>query len=60
MQPTLQIDQIDATPTSRNSIRAEDGRQLSHWSVLCEGVLIPLGFLFATLLCMVAVMVTAK
>lgn len=57
MQPTIQIDGDSAYASI---IRAEDGTQPSHWSVLCEGVLIPLGALFAILLCIVAVMLIAK
>jgi len=57
MQPTIQI---DGNSAYASSIRAEDGKQPTHWSVLCEGVLIPLGTLFAILLCIVTVMLSAK
>jgi hypothetical protein len=51
--------QIDSTTTYPSSIRAEDGKQPGRWNVLCEGVLIPLGSLFAVFLCMLAVMLIA-
>ena len=52
------IQQFDKTHSS--SIRAEDGRQPSHWFSLYEGVLFPLGSLFAVFLCMLAIMLLAN
>jgi hypothetical protein len=50
-------EQQDITPTYQSNIRAEDGlSQRSQWSTLCEGVLIPLGSLFAVFLFMLGVM----
>ena len=53
MQPTIHFEQ-DSPYLS--SIRAEDGKQPSQWSVLCEGVLIPFGSLIIIFLCMLLVM----
>jgi len=44
-------------PTFQSNCRAEDGQtDRSHWIGLCEGVLIPLGSLFAVFLLMLGVM----
>jgi hypothetical protein len=44
-------------PTFQSNSRAEDGQlDCSRWSGLCEGVLIPLGSLFAVFLLMLGVM----
>jgi hypothetical protein len=40
----------------QSNIRAEDGRQQTRWSSFCEGVLFPLGSLFAVFLTMLGVM----
>jgi hypothetical protein len=50
-------EQQGIAPTYQSNIRAEDGlSQRSQWSTLCEGVLIPLGSLFAVFLFMLGVM----
>jgi hypothetical protein len=44
-------------PNFQSNSRAEDGQlDCSRWSGLCEGVLIPLGSLFAVFLLMLGVM----
>src|ERR1700761_2182981 len=51
------IDSHQIAPTYQSNSRAEDGQlDRSHWSGLCEGVLIPLGSLFAVFLLMLGVM----
>ena len=51
------IEQKDITSTYQSNSRAEDGlSQRSQWITLCEGVLIPLGSLFAVFLFMLGVM----
>ncbi len=50
------IPQFDDPQHYSTSIRAEDGKQPGEWYGLYEGVLLPLGSLFAVLLCMLAVM----
>jgi hypothetical protein len=51
------IDSQQIAPTFQSNCRAEDGQlDRSHWSGLCEGVLIPLGSLFAVFLLMLGVM----
>jgi hypothetical protein len=41
----------------QSNIRAEDGRQQpTRWSSFCEGVLFPLGSLFAAFLAMLGIM----
>jgi hypothetical protein len=41
----------------QSNIRAEDGRQqTTRWSSFCDGVLIPLGSIFAVFLVMLGVM----
>jgi hypothetical protein len=41
----------------QSTIRAEDGgQQRTRWNSLCEGVLIPLGSLFAVFLVIVGIM----
>jgi hypothetical protein len=45
---------------SQSNVRAEDGfLQTSRWERLCEGVLIPLGSLFAVFIMMLGVMLIA-
>ena len=56
MQPTLPID----GHAYSSSVRAEDGRQPSHWYNLYEGVVLPLGSLVAVFFCMIAIMALAK
>jgi hypothetical protein len=51
------IDSPQIAPTFQSNSRAEDGQlDCSRWSGLCEGVLIPLGSLFAVFLLMLGVM----
>jgi hypothetical protein len=51
------LDSQQIAPTFQSNCRAEDGQlDRSHWSGLCEGVLIPLGSLFAVFLLMLGVM----
>jgi len=51
------IDSQQIAPTFQSNSRAEDGQlDCSRWSGLCEGVLIPLGSLFAVFLLMLGVM----
>jgi hypothetical protein len=41
----------------QSNVRAEDGRQqTTRWNSLCEGVIIPLGSIFAVFLVMLGVM----
>jgi hypothetical protein len=48
--------QLDSSIYQSN-VRAEDGGQpLTRWNSLCEGVLLPLGSLFAAFLVMLGVM----
>jgi hypothetical protein len=44
----------------QSTVRAEDGPPCSRWSALCEGVLIPLGSLFAIFLVMLGIMLVAN
>jgi hypothetical protein len=51
------IERKEITPAFQSNSRAEDGQtQGNQWSTLCEGVLIPLGSLFAVFLFMLGVM----
>jgi hypothetical protein len=51
------IDSQQIAPTFQSNSRAEDGQlDGNRWSGLCEGVLIPLGSLFAVFLFMLGVM----
>jgi hypothetical protein len=51
------IDSPQIAPTFQSNSRAEDGDlDCTRWSGLCEGVLIPLGSLFAVFLLMLGVM----
>jgi hypothetical protein len=51
------IDSKEIAPTFQSNNRAEDGLlNRGRWSGLCEGVLIPLGSLFAVFLFMLGVM----
>ena len=51
------IDSQQIAPTFQSNCRAEDGQlDGNRWSSLCEGVLIPLGSLFAVFLLMLGVM----
>ncbi len=44
----------------QSTARAEDGiRPQGRWNALCEGVLIPLGSLFAVFLAMLGIMLIA-
>jgi len=44
----------------QSNVRAEDGlQQPNRWTSLCEGVLIPLGSLFAVFLVMLGMMLIA-
>jgi hypothetical protein len=53
MKPTTQSDNSNYQST----IRAEDGQQqLTRWNSLCEGVLLPIGSLFAVFLVMLGIM----
>ena len=40
----------------QSNIRAEDGQQANNWNAFCEGVLLPLGSLFAVSLIVLSVM----
>jgi hypothetical protein len=45
----------------QSNARAEDGmQQRSHWNVLCEGVIIPLGSVFTVFLAMLGIMLLNK
>jgi hypothetical protein len=51
------IDSPQIAPNFQSTSRAEDGElDCGRWSGLCEGVLIPLGSLFAVFLLMLGVM----
>jgi len=51
------ITRIEDVSTYQSTARAEDGdQQPNRWTSLCEGVLIPLGSLFAIFLAILAVM----
>ncbi|WP_158790212.1 hypothetical protein [Granulicella sp. L60] len=51
---------IEDASTFQSTARAEDGSQsCSSWTNLCEGVLIPIGSLFAIFLFMLGVMLIA-
>lgn len=53
MKTTTQFD----NSIYQSTVRAEDGRQqLTRWSSFCEGVLLPLGSLFAVFLVMLGIM----
>ncbi len=51
------IESKQIAPTFQSNFRAEDGlHSRSRWSSFCEGVLIPLGSLFAVFLFMLGAM----
>jgi hypothetical protein len=43
-------------PPTHDHVRAEDVSTRTRWTALCEGVLLPLGSIFAIFLCMLGVM----
>jgi len=53
----MEYTEQNIAPTYQSNVRAEDGQlPRSQWHTLCEGVLIPLGSLFAVFLFMLGVM----
>jgi hypothetical protein len=52
--------QNQEAPTYQSTVRAEDGLSSSRWNALCEGVVIPLGSLFAVFLLMLGAMMMAN
>jgi hypothetical protein len=52
---------MDDAAAYQSNIRAEDGMQpRSHWNALYEGVLIPVGTLFAVVVAMLGMMLLNK
>lgn len=52
---------LKMTATDQRNARAEDGfQERTPWNSFCEGILIPLGTLFAVLLGIVGVMLIAR
>jgi hypothetical protein len=52
----MNIADLKTASIDQPNVRAEDGLQRASWNSLCEGILIPLGSLFAVLLVMVGMM----
>jgi hypothetical protein len=58
---TMTTTSLKMTATDQRNARAEDGfQERTPWNSLCEGILIPLGTLFAVLLGIVGVMLIAR
>jgi hypothetical protein len=57
----MTTEHLKITAIDQRNARAEDGFQRrSSWDSLCEGILIPIGTLFAVFLAMIGVMLTSS
>jgi hypothetical protein len=57
----MTTENLEITAIDQRNARAEDGFQRrSPWDSLCEGILIPIGTLFAVFLAITGVILTAN